>query len=131
MPSSIEVEISERVAQYVAGDLSLREFQEWFVPRSWGIDAAGDIHAAKLANEIELFLAEFSNGDWSEGELREKLRRECLRSQLATSRVDLVGAPWLVTSTSSSLGWQPAHATRYFGALPLFERPRIQVGRSA
>ena len=101
------------------------------MPRSWGIDAAGDIRAAKLANEIELFLAEFSNGDWSEGELREKLRRECFPSQLAMSRVDVVGAPWLVTSTSSSLGWQPAHATRYFGALPLFERPRIQVGRSA
>ena len=56
MPSSIEVEICERVAQYVAGDLSLREFQEWFVPRAWGMNAADDVRAAKLANEIELFL---------------------------------------------------------------------------
>ena len=131
MPSSIEVEIRERVAQYVAGDLSLREFQEWFVPRAWGMDAADDVRAAERANEIELFLAEFSNGDWSEGELREKLRREGLSSQVAKCRVDVAGAPWLVTSTSSSLGWQPARATRYFGALPLFARPRIQVGRSA
>ena len=131
MSSSVEVEIHERVAEYGAGKLSLREFQEWFVPRAWSMDAMNDAPAARLANAIELLLAEFSNGDWSEEELREKLSRECRSARAAKSRVSVGGSPWLVTSTSSSLGWQPAHATRYFGALLLFETPRIQVGRSA
>ncbi|OGK80281.1 MAG: hypothetical protein A2X52_06025 [Candidatus Rokubacteria bacterium GWC2_70_16] len=115
MPSSIEQELEELVARYVSGDVSLREFQERFVPRAWSIDAAESGGAAQLANEVELLLAEFSNGHWTEDELKAELGQRCLSVHAAQTRLDVAQAPWLQSSTSSSQGRQPAAATRYFG----------------
>jgi len=116
MPSSIEQELDELVARYVSGDVLLREFQERFVPRAWSIDAAGSEGTARLANEVELLLAEFSNGHWTEDELKAELGQRCLPVDAARIRLDVAQAPWLQSSTSSSQGRQPAAATRYFGA---------------
>jgi hypothetical protein len=73
MTGAIDLEIRDRLARYLNGDISLHDFEDWFVPVSWDIEQIHNSKANELAGEIELRLAEFSNGDWTEAELRSKL----------------------------------------------------------
>lgn len=127
MPSSLEKDIRGWVARYISGEVSLREFQEWFAPRVWDIDSTGDAAASRLAGRIELFLAEFSNGDWAEKELRQMLSEYAHQPLEVDIRIDFQESPWLQLSTSSVLGTQITDSTKYIGGIPLFESPRIQV----
>lgn len=127
MLSSLEKDIRGLIARYISREVSLREFQECFAPRVWDIDSTGDASAAQLAGRIELFLAEFSSGDWTEEELRKKLSEYAPPPQAFEIRVDFHESPWLQIVTSSVLGNQIADSTKYIGAIPLFESPRIQV----
>lgn len=124
MASSFERDLCDAVGAYLAGERSLQEFQEWFVPRAWDMDVADVSTAAEVASGLELLLAEFSSGHWSEEELKVKMTEQWLRISGTLRRVDLIRTPglerWLQRSTSSTLGRQPLHATRYF-----------QVGRAA
>lgn len=74
MQNSIIREIRERLGEYIAGQVNLREFEDWFIPRSWNIEKAGSSDAEKLAGEIELRLAELSDGHWTEDEMKDLLR---------------------------------------------------------
>ncbi|HXU89009.1 MAG TPA: hypothetical protein VFQ62_09160 [Methylomirabilota bacterium] len=67
-----EHDIREEVARYVSGQVSLDDFQVWFVPRAWEILETG-VPASGSAAEIELLLAEYSGGDLSEEDLRDAL----------------------------------------------------------
>jgi hypothetical protein len=67
-----EHDIREAVARYVSGQTPLNDVQIWFVPRAWEV-LETSAPAAAVAAAIELFLAEFSGGDLSEGDLREAL----------------------------------------------------------
>lgn len=71
--SSFEHELHARVTAYVSGRSSLREFQEWFVPVAWALDERENPDQVLVAGAIELLLAEWSNGHWTEDELKEKL----------------------------------------------------------
>jgi hypothetical protein len=73
MAGAIDLEIRGWLARYLNGDISLHDFEEWFVPLAWSIEQTQNANANELAGEIELRLAEFSNGDWTEAELRTKL----------------------------------------------------------
>ena len=68
-----ELEIRKQLTRYFNNELSLKEFEDWFVPRSWNFKAA-TLPLQKLVSEIELHLAEFNNGDWSVEELKNHLR---------------------------------------------------------
>jgi len=70
----IDSEIREKLSQYLKGAISLREFEDWFLPKTWNIHYLGDQSAQHLAYEIGLLLAEFSNRDWTENELRQQLQ---------------------------------------------------------
>jgi hypothetical protein len=129
MLSSIDQDIREMVARYVSGAVSLREFQEWFVPRIWNIDANGDAAGAQLANRIELLLAEYSNGDWTEEELRKKLT--LYAQPLQEPLIVLREAPWLQRLTNSVVGTPPANVTKYIVAPPLYQGPRIEMSEHA
>lgn len=59
------------------------------------------------------------------------MRSENQAAQGANTRVTYGGASWVQTLTSTSLGVQPAEATKYFISPPLFETPRIQVATEA
>lgn len=74
MQSTLDLEIRDELARYLAGQLSLRRFKKWFVSHTWDIHLSGNPEAADLAHEIGLYLAEFSNRDWSEDELKGQLR---------------------------------------------------------
>jgi len=42
MQSSLDREIREHLARYFAGEISLRQFEEWFAPRAWDIHQVAD-----------------------------------------------------------------------------------------
>jgi len=74
MGSTLDSEIREQLACYLAGQTSLRGFHEWLAPRAWVADESENPEATELADEIELRLAEFTSGHWSEAELKELLQ---------------------------------------------------------
>ena len=74
MVHSLDFNIREQLADYLAGKSSLREFEDWFFPETWDIDQTDNLNLASLVYGIKLRLAEFSNGDWTETELHSILR---------------------------------------------------------
>jgi hypothetical protein len=74
MLHSLEFKIHEKLAEYLAGEISLSEFEDWFFSETWDIDQLDNPTLANLVYGIKLTLAEFSNGDWTETELRSMLR---------------------------------------------------------
>ncbi len=74
MSQSLDFEIRERLAQYLASKISLRDFEDWFFPETWDVDEINDMALTNLVYGIKLRLAEFSNGDWTEAELHSLLR---------------------------------------------------------
>ena len=74
MSHSLDFNIREQLAEYLAGEISLREFEDWFFPETWDINLVDNIALLNLVYGIKLRLAEFSNGDWTEDELRSYLR---------------------------------------------------------
>jgi hypothetical protein len=74
MSYSLDFNIRERLASYLAKEISLRAFEDWFVPETWDVDQLGDLALMNLVYGIKLRLAEFSHGDWTENELRSLLR---------------------------------------------------------
>jgi len=73
MSSSLEQQIREAVLQYTADLVSLRQFQDWFASQTWDSLAETDA-VRRLVNEIDLLLAEFSSGHWTDQEVKSKLR---------------------------------------------------------
>jgi len=74
MGRGTDLEIRDRLAQYLDGEISLGQFEEWFVPVAWGVPRTANECTLALVGEIELRLAEFSSGHWTEPELRTKLQ---------------------------------------------------------
>jgi len=73
MLHSLEHAICARLAKYLANEISLSEFEDWFFPETWDIDQVDNTDLLNLAYGIKLRLAEFSNGDRTEVELRSHL----------------------------------------------------------
>lgn len=75
MSESLTKTIEARLARYLRGEDSLAEFEAWLVPETWDIAPQSDRSAHDLATAITLRIAEFTNGDWTEDELREALTK--------------------------------------------------------
>jgi len=67
-----EFELRQELARYLKGQSALKEFEDWFVARSWNINQNSNPSLHNLVSQIELSLAEFGNGDWTEEELRQE-----------------------------------------------------------
>lgn len=67
-----ELEIRYQLVRFIADRMPLAEFEDWFIPRSWDFKA-GPQSLQEIVAEIELRLAEYSNGDWNMRELKNKL----------------------------------------------------------
>lgn len=65
--------IRVRLAEYVLNEISLGEFEDWFVSHSWNVRQSGDQELQKLVFEIESKLAEYSGGHINEDSLRRNL----------------------------------------------------------
>jgi hypothetical protein len=89
----MEREIRERLADYLAGEVSLAAFEDWFVPAAWGLEEA-EPWAATLASSILLALAERSQGHLDDSGLRRRLFQ-----LLYTSHV---GTPQAITASAAA-----------------------------
>lgn len=73
MPQSQQIE--DKVRAYASGELSLDEFEEWFVPTTWHVDTRSD-DAGQMVGEILVLLADVKDGEISEDEFRSELLQE-------------------------------------------------------
>ena len=71
----LDLQIREQLIKYLASEISLREFQRWFVTATCDLEAVENVSAFKLASDIELLLSEYTSGHLSEEELRSELRQ--------------------------------------------------------
>ncbi len=89
MPQSTAPDIRDLLARYLAGNLALSGLGRELSSAAWGIEAGEDRDAVALLHELELGLAEHSNGDWTEDELR-----ALFRPLLTTSSTDHSQDAW-------------------------------------
>jgi hypothetical protein len=66
-------DLKNRVSDYIAGEISLEEFEDWFVPTYWNVLTGKEEELSQMVYDIELRLAEYSRGNWTEHELKEHL----------------------------------------------------------
>jgi hypothetical protein len=72
--SSLDIEVRQNLAAYLRSDLPLSDFKKWFSARTWDVESRGNRSDVELAHSIQIRLIEFSNGDWTEDELKDMLR---------------------------------------------------------
>jgi hypothetical protein len=96
MKPSLKVEIADRLSRYVAGQIELSEFHNWIIPATWDIDAEPE-QVKSVVHRVQLLLAEFSNGDRTEEDLR-----SCLWGVLNRSSVMVVVGTTEIGSSSTS-----------------------------
>jgi hypothetical protein len=72
MPNAAQIRAC--LAEWLDGNTSLEEFEDWFVPETWNLHKENDLQAEDLANEIELSLSEYSGGYISRAKLEAELR---------------------------------------------------------
>jgi len=86
MPRSIALDIRDRLARYLAGARSLTDLRLWLASAVWDIEGSGDQCAVSLLHALELGLAEYATGDWTEAELQELFRPLLVASSTDYSR---------------------------------------------
>lgn len=99
MSCSLDYHIREQLARYLAGEISLREFEDWFFPETWDVDQIDNLDLLNLVYGIKLRLAEFSHRDWTEAELQEHLRP-------FIQRYVMVASPCQIQYGTSSAIWK-------------------------
>lgn len=110
----LDHEIRERARQYLRGSLSLRDFYLWLVPATWDVHLGDNSEAKRLAYELQHRINEFTNGDWTESELKELFREALGTYQLVVEGWIGVGQQtqcWAV-SAARTLWIQPKHPAR-------------------
>ena len=66
-------ELRNEIVRLLAEEVSLDNFEDWFVQRSWNMHKDSDLVAQRLAYAVELRLAEHDGGQLSESDLRKQL----------------------------------------------------------
>lgn len=74
MATSLASEIRRNVARVVAGDLTIRQFEDWFVPATWDVERTADQEAIRLAHQVLHRVAEYDGGLWDDDEFLTRLR---------------------------------------------------------
>ncbi len=93
MDAQFDVLIHDQLVRYLAREISLEKFRDWFDLTAWDLQRTNNIGGRELAGEIELRLAEFSNAHWTEEELRQKflpLVRLFVRNELSWGRSNTI-----------------------------------------
>jgi hypothetical protein len=58
---------------YIRSGTPLEQFATWFRPQAGNIDARVDADTAGLYHDVDLLLAEYEHGDWTEEELKQQI----------------------------------------------------------
>jgi|SRR3990172_5128588 len=108
MERRLDLDIHDQLVSYLAGDKSLTAFRDWFDSSTWDMGEIGaNQDALRLAGEVELRLAEFSNGHWTEDELKSKLL-PLIRSFAQRDQRWGNSAAWYTTSSGNVTQFQGA-----------------------
>ena len=94
-----DLEIRMQLVRYLTKEISLDEFEDWFVARSWNYYEAASPLLLELVSQIELLLAEFSNGHLPEEQLRREIAPFATYYEVA---YHLGTAPNITTLSTSS-----------------------------
>lgn len=70
--SLLDFELRTWIARYLNGEVSLAELRRWLLPVAWRIGEPGEPDS-RLVRRVELRVAEYMNGHWSEEDLRRML----------------------------------------------------------
>ncbi len=90
MQHSLEFEIRDRLSAYLANEISLHDFEDWFFSKTWDVDKLDAPSLLDLVYHIKLTWAEFSGGDLSDKEFRSLLRSLLERYSISASPIRLV-----------------------------------------
>jgi len=71
---NITSELYERIFRYLNDEISVTQFEDWFLPNFGQIINLPDCPPRDLAGDIQLALAEMSNGDRTEAEMKGLIR---------------------------------------------------------
>ena len=77
---AFDISLREQLARYLAGETTLQKFREWFVPAVWNLTAESQL-LSPVTRRVELRLAEYLNGSWSEDDLKSLFTREAQHTE--------------------------------------------------
>jgi hypothetical protein len=104
------IEIRQRLLEWLDGSISLRQFEDWFVPATWNAHRENNPEAESLADEIEINLSEYSGGQQNIEQLRGALRelantvRPFVPPRVYAKPIEIVfGTPRFKTASASSV----------------------------
>jgi hypothetical protein len=69
----LDIRVREHLAQYLRADIDFPTFKPWFLANTWDVEREGTRSDMELVHNIHIRLIEFSNGDWTEDELKSML----------------------------------------------------------
>lgn len=95
---NITSELYKKVIQYLNDEISLPQFEDWFLPNFGQILSLRDCQPRDLAGDIQLALAEMSNGDRTEAELKVLIRNLIESSDI----VICASAPYSVSAGTTN-----------------------------
>ncbi len=64
------IEIQNQLRRWLNSQQTLREFEDWFVPATWGTSLSRGVDEADLTESIDMNLALYTQGDIDLAELR-------------------------------------------------------------
>jgi hypothetical protein len=102
-------DLRNELVRLLAQEVSLDNFEDWFVQQSWNIHKVPDLRAQQLAYAIEIRLAEYGNDDLSEAQLRQELLNISQPIHLSMPELESGTAtsfsftPWVVPSSGKAL----------------------------
>lgn len=95
MNTNLDAAIREHIYRFLAGEINLSTFEEWFVGATWDSIAAADTPLTSLIGAVELALAEYSSGHADIRELRDDLQ--------GALHTIIVGEPLTVGGSSATI----------------------------
>lgn len=63
-------ELVQKLSELAVGNISVRDFEDWFVPASWNANSWASAELRDAVYGLELELAEYSNGHRDRSHLR-------------------------------------------------------------
>jgi hypothetical protein len=99
MQHPLEFEIRDRLSAFLADEISLHDFEDWFFPKTWDVDKLDEPDLLDLVYQIKLDWAEFTDGHWSLEQLRSMLHSLVERYTVSFSSTE----PKLVYGTTSKI----------------------------
>jgi hypothetical protein len=94
-------DVQHHLAKYLISEISLSQFRDWFDAETWDSDLQSDTPLGQMVGEIELRLAEFTNGHRTENDLRYHLESLLPKAENVDFQIELTREEPFVEMLSS------------------------------